>query len=85
MQSGQRVYGEINQRIEATRAQAGTQARELQALTADLDRSRAGESAQTQELARLRLEFADGAHYDIQRSQRWRFWRRPLASFVGVA
>lgn len=37
------------------------------------------------QLARLRLEFADGAHYDIQRSQRWRFWRRPLASFVGVA
>jgi hypothetical protein len=56
MQSGQRVYGEINQRIEAARGQAAAHARELQALTAELDRSRAGESAQTKELARLRLD-----------------------------
>ena len=56
MQSGQRVYGEINQRIETARLQAGAQARDLQALTVELDRSRAGESAQTRELARLRLD-----------------------------
>lgn len=33
-------------------------------------------------LARLRLDFDDGARYDLARSQRWRFWRRPLRSFV---
>ncbi|HEY0506388.1 MAG TPA: phosphoglycerate mutase [Lysobacter sp.] len=36
-------------------------------------------------LKQLRLEFADGARYDLNRAQRWRFWRRPLASFVNVA
>jgi hypothetical protein len=35
-------------------------------------------------LAQLRFEFDDGARYDIARSQRWRFWRRPLASFVNA-
>lgn len=33
----------------------------------------------------LRMEFADGVRYDVNRSQRWRFWRRPLASFVNGA
>ena len=28
------------------------------------------------------LEFADGRRFRIGRSQRWRFWRRPLRSFV---
>jgi len=36
------------------------------------------------ELKQLRFEFDDGARYDIARSQRWRFWRKPLASFVGA-
>ncbi|HZX77687.1 phosphoglycerate mutase [Lysobacter sp.] len=36
-------------------------------------------------LARLRFDFDDGARYDIARSQRWRFWRRQLQSFVGIA
>ncbi len=36
-------------------------------------------------LAQLRFEFDDGARYDIARTQRWRFWRRPLTSFVNVA
>lgn len=34
------------------------------------------------QVAHLRLEFGDGAIYDMKRSQRWRFWRRALASFV---
>ncbi len=37
------------------------------------------------QVKRLRMEFADGARYDVDRSQRWRFWRRALASFVRVA
>ncbi|MBU8977953.1 phosphoglycerate mutase [Lysobacter sp. FW306-1B-D06B] len=36
-------------------------------------------------LAQLRFEFDDGTRYDITRSQRWRFWRRPLVSFVASA
>jgi len=36
------------------------------------------------ELKQLRFDFDDGARYDIARSQRWRFWRRPLMSFVGA-
>lgn len=36
-------------------------------------------------LSRLRFDFDDGARYDVARSQRWRFWRRPLPSFVGIA
>jgi hypothetical protein len=35
-------------------------------------------------LERLRFDFDDGSRYDITRSQRWRFWRRPLASFIGT-
>ncbi|MCD7097121.1 phosphoglycerate mutase [Stenotrophomonas sp. MMGLT7] len=31
------------------------------------------------ELQRLVLDFQDGAHFVIERRQRWRFWRRPLA------
>jgi len=36
------------------------------------------------ELKQLRFEFDDGARYDVARSQRWRFWRRPLVSFIGA-
>ncbi|WP_206860715.1 phosphoglycerate mutase [Lysobacter changpingensis] len=35
-------------------------------------------------LKQLRFEFDDGARYDLARSQRWRFWRRPLPSFVNA-
>lgn len=56
MQTGQRVYDEMNQRIESARGSAATIAQELQALTGELNRSRSSESAQTQELARLRLD-----------------------------
>jgi len=35
-------------------------------------------------LTQLRFDFDDGARYDLARSQRWRFWRRPLVSFVGA-
>ena len=35
-------------------------------------------------LKQLRLDFDDGARYDLARAQRWRFWRKPLASFVGA-
>lgn len=31
------------------------------------------------ELTRLELDFADGSGYGLARSQRWRFWRKPLA------
>ncbi|MDI9240066.1 phosphoglycerate mutase [Lysobacter sp. LF1] len=37
------------------------------------------------EVKSLRLDFADGARFDVNRSQRWRFWRRPLVSFVRAA
>ncbi len=56
MQSGQRVYSEINQRVETARAHAAEHARNLEVLTAQLSQSRTAESAQTQELARLRLD-----------------------------
>jgi hypothetical protein len=56
MQSGQRVYSEINQRVETARAHAAEHARNLEVLTAQLSQSRSAESAQTQELARLRLD-----------------------------
>jgi len=36
------------------------------------------------EVKQLRLDFDDDTRYDLARSQRWRFWRRPLASFVGA-
>ena len=36
------------------------------------------------ELKQLRFDFDDGTRYDIARSQRWRFWRRSLTSFVGA-
>ncbi|WP_066095490.1 phosphoglycerate mutase [Xanthomonas massiliensis] len=32
------------------------------------------------ELQRLELDFEDGAWFDLQPRQRWRFWRRPLAA-----
>jgi hypothetical protein len=32
----------------------------------------------------LRFDFADGAIYTLRRGQRWRFWRRPLRSFVAA-
>ncbi|HET7655895.1 MAG TPA: phosphoglycerate mutase [Luteimonas sp.] len=34
---------------------------------------------QAGQLGRLRLDFADGAGVVLERGQRWRFWRRPLA------
>lgn len=30
------------------------------------------------------IDFADGAIYTLRRGQRWRFWRRPLRSFVAA-
>ncbi len=30
------------------------------------------------ELLRLKLDFGDGAQFDLRRDQRWRFWRRSL-------
>ena len=36
------------------------------------------------DLSQLRFDFDDGARYDVARSQRWRFWRKPLASFVNT-
>ena len=36
------------------------------------------------DLSQLRFDFDDGARYDIARSQRWRFWRKPLSSFVNT-
>lgn len=30
----------------------------------------------------LQFDFADGARYDLARGQRWRFWRKPLRSFI---
>lgn len=41
-------------------------------------------SLMDRDLARLRLDFDDGTRYDLTRSQRWRFWRRPLRSFVAA-
>jgi hypothetical protein len=32
-------------------------------------------------LARLRLDFADGQGFVLERRQLWRFWRRPIAAF----
>lgn len=32
----------------------------------------------------VRFDFADGAVYTVRRAQRWRFWRRPLHSFVSA-
>jgi hypothetical protein len=32
------------------------------------------------ELERLRLDFEDGTVFSIERRQRWRFWRKPLAA-----
>lgn len=36
----------------------------------------------TGKLARITIEFADGHQLTMERSQRWRFWRRPLHSFM---
>ncbi len=30
----------------------------------------------------VQFDFADGTRYDLARSQRWRFWRKPLRSFI---
>lgn len=35
-------------------------------------------------LPHLQFDFADGARYQVRRSQRWRFWRRPLHSFINT-
>ncbi len=32
------------------------------------------------ELRELRLDFEDGCHYRIDRGQRWRFWKKPVAT-----
>ncbi|WP_369975313.1 phosphoglycerate mutase [Xanthomonas bundabergensis] len=37
------------------------------------------EALQRGELQQLLLDFEDGVRFRIQRDQRWRFWRRPLA------
>jgi len=37
------------------------------------------------QLDSLQFDFADGARYEMARSQRWRFWRKPLHSFVAAA
>ncbi|MFC6839248.1 phosphoglycerate mutase [Xanthomonas theicola] len=37
------------------------------------------EALQRGELQQLLLDFEDGVRFRIQREQRWRFWRRPLA------
>jgi hypothetical protein len=36
------------------------------------------------EIGDVRFDFADGAVYSVRRGQRWRFWRRPLRSFVAA-
>ncbi|MFC3549545.1 phosphoglycerate mutase [Lysobacter cavernae] len=36
-------------------------------------------------LERVHLDFADGCRYELTPRQRWRFWRKPLRSFVGQA
>ena len=37
-------------------------------------------AVQRGELERLRLDFEDGAGFSIEKRQRWRFWRKPLAA-----
>ncbi|MGH8085633.1 MAG: phosphoglycerate mutase [Lysobacter sp.] len=37
---------------------------------------------QARNLDSATLEFADGRRFRLRRNQRWRFWRRPLRSFV---
>ncbi|MDQ3057611.1 MAG: phosphoglycerate mutase, partial [Pseudomonadota bacterium] len=37
-------------------------------------------AAQRGELDSLQIDFADGAVFTIKRMQRWRIWRKPLAS-----
>ncbi|MGO4220396.1 phosphoglycerate mutase [Lysobacter sp. TAF61] len=37
------------------------------------------------QLDRLQFDFADGVRYDLARGQRWRFWRKPLRSFIAGA
>jgi Uncharacterized protein conserved in bacteria len=34
------------------------------------------------ELSRLNLDFADGHHYQLNRGQRWRLWRKPQTTLV---
>ncbi|WP_313254353.1 phosphoglycerate mutase [Stenotrophomonas sp.] len=34
------------------------------------------------ELQELRLDFEDGTHYRIHRGQRWRFWKKPVATLA---
>ncbi len=36
------------------------------------------------DLAELRLDFADGTGLQVERRQRWRFWRRPLPQLAAV-
>ncbi len=41
-------------------------------------------SMDRRETGELHFDFGDGALYRVNRSQRWRFWRRPLRSFVNA-
>ena len=56
MKSGQQVYSEMHDRIEAARTSAAASARELDALTAQLTTARSTAAEQTAALARLRLD-----------------------------
>ncbi|MCY7312378.1 MAG: phosphoglycerate mutase [Pseudoxanthomonas sp.] len=38
------------------------------------------QALERRELEMLGLDFEDGAGFNVRRGQRWRFWRRPLAS-----
>ncbi|MCD9087219.1 phosphoglycerate mutase [Stenotrophomonas sp. SY1] len=38
------------------------------------------DAIQRGELKELRLDFEDGTHYRIDRGQRWRFWKKPVAT-----
>ena len=37
-------------------------------------------AVQSGELECLRLDFEDGSGYSIEKRQRWRLWRKPLAT-----
>jgi len=59
-------------------------ARDLAALCADWLQP-ALASLAAGRLAALRLDFADGAGCLLRRVQRWRFWRRPIATLAQLA
>jgi hypothetical protein len=55
--------------------------RDLEALAIDWLRP-ALQSLRDGAFAALRIDFADGAIFDVAPGQRWRFWRRPHARFA---